>query len=188
MSDLVELFQKSVREFDSRVAAVNDEQWAAGTPCVEWDVRTLVNHIVNEDRWVTPLLDGKTIAEVGDALDGDLLGDDPKASWRAAADEATEAVGRPGVLERTVHVSFGDIPGREYISQVLCDHVLHSWDLAKGIGASTALDQDLVDFAYGYLEPVAEAWRAAGAFGPAVEVPEEADKQTRLLALTGRRP
>jgi uncharacterized protein (TIGR03086 family) len=86
-----------------------------------------------------------------------------------------------------VHVSFGDIPGRDYISQVLSDHVVHSWDLARGIGGDDTLNSELVEFVYAYLEPQAEAWRSAGAFGAKVEVPDEADLQTKLLALTGRK-
>ena len=187
MTDIAELFSSAVQEFDRRVEAISEDQWAASTPCTDWDVRTLVNHLVNENRWVPPLLEGKTIAEVGDAFDGDLLGDDPKAAWRSSAEDATRAAQGTGVADRTVHVSFGDIRGYDYLGQVLSDHVVHSWDLARGIGASTQLDESLVDWVYDYLEPQAEAWRAAGAFGPAAEVPDGADKQTRLLALAGRR-
>jgi uncharacterized protein (TIGR03086 family) len=146
-----------------------------------------VNHLVNENKWVAPLLAGQTIDDVGDEFDGDLLGADPKKAWESAAQESVGAVEQDGVEERTVHVSFGDIPGRDYISQVLSDHVIHSWDLARGIGVDDGLDAELVDFVYGYLEPQAEAWRSAGAFGPKVEVADDADQQTKLLALTGRK-
>ena len=66
--------------------------WSAPTPCADWDVRQLVNHVVGEDRWTKPLVNGRTIAEVGGSLDGDLLGDQPVAAARSAADEAVEAV------------------------------------------------------------------------------------------------
>ena len=187
MSDLRELFSHAVAEFGRRVHEVGDEQWDSSTPCSDWDVRTLVNHLVNEDKWAPPLLEGKTIEEVGDAFDGDLLGADPKKAWEEASQEAVHAAGQGGAEEKTVHVSFGDISGRDYICQLLSDHVIHSWDLARGIGAADTLDSDLVTFVYDYLEPQAEAWRSAGAFGAKVDVPESADKQTKLLALTGRR-
>lgn len=187
MTDTVELYRRAIDEFGGRVALVKDDQWHNDTPCTDWDVRVLVNHLVNEDRWVPPLLDGQTIDQVGDRFDGDLLGDDPKQAWKEASEEALAAAGRPGAMEATAHLSFGDFPGRDYVMQVLVDHVIHAWDLARGIDADDALDPDLVQVAYDFLEPQVEAWRAGGAFGELVEVPESADLQTRLLALTGRR-
>ena len=56
---------------------VGEDQWGAPTPCADWDVRELVNHVAGEDLWTAPLLEGSTIEEVGDRFDGDLLGDDP---------------------------------------------------------------------------------------------------------------
>jgi len=187
MSDLRDLYRRAVDEFGKRVHSVSDDQWKASTPCTDWDVHTLVNHLVNENKWVMPLLEGKTIEEVGDAFDGDLLGADPKKAWEQAAQEAVTAVEKEGAEDQTVHVSFGDISGTNYISQVLTDHVIHAWDLARGIGDDDGLDTELVDFAFGFLEPQVAAWRAAGAFGEEVKVEEGADRQTRLLAMTGRR-
>jgi uncharacterized protein (TIGR03086 family) len=188
MGELVSLFGRAVQEFDARVQAVGADQWSAPTPDEHWDVRALVNHVTGEDLWAPPLLDGMTIAEVGDRFDGDVLGDDPKSAWSAAAGGATAAAAQDGALERTVHVSFGDIPGSDYLMQLVCDHVIHSWDLARAIGADDRLDPELVAWVHEQLAPQAEAWRGAGAFGPAVDVAADADVQTRLLALTGRRP
>lgn len=188
MSDLPLLFAKAVDEFARRFDAVGPQQWREPTPDAEWDVRALVNHVLVEDLWAPPLLGGLTLAEVGDRFDGDQLGDDPRAAWQRAAAEAVAAVGEHGALERTVHVSFGDISGREYVSQLVCDHVIHAWDLARAIGAEERLDSDLVEFVSNYLTPRADDWRAAGAFGPRIDVPAGADRQSALLALTGRSP
>lgn len=187
MSEIVELYRRAVDQFGGLVGQIRDDQWSSSTPCTDWDVRALVNHIVNENLWMPPLLEGKTIEEVGDRFDGDVLGDDPHKAWTKASTEAVAAASKSGVLERTTHLSFGDVPGREYISQVLTDHVIHAWDLARGIGAKERLEAELVDFAYSYLEPQAEAWRAGGAFGEPVKVPSHADRQTKLLAMTGRK-
>ncbi|MGH9265301.1 MAG: TIGR03086 family metal-binding protein [Acidimicrobiales bacterium] len=188
MDDLVGLFGRAVEGFGRYVAAVRPEQWRDPTPNDEWDVRVLVDHLVVEDLWAPPLLDGLTIAQVGDRFDGDQLGDDPLGAWARASEEAVAAVGGEGALERIVHVSFGDIPGREYVSQLICDHVVHGWDLARAIGADERIAPDLVDFAYDFLAPQVGGWRAAGVFGPEVELPPGADRQSELLALTGRQP
>ena len=66
MSEQLRMFLRSVEEFDSRMAEVGADDMGNPTPCTEWSVRDLINHLVNEDRWVAPLLAGKTIAEVGD--------------------------------------------------------------------------------------------------------------------------
>ncbi|HEX2117585.1 MAG TPA: maleylpyruvate isomerase N-terminal domain-containing protein, partial [Acidimicrobiales bacterium] len=75
MDDLVALFGRAVEGFGRDVAAVRPDQWRDPTPDDEWDVRALVNHLVIEDLWAPPLLDGLTIAQVGDRFDGDQLGD-----------------------------------------------------------------------------------------------------------------
>lgn len=186
MSDVPELYRRAMDAFGELLRSVRDDQWSAATPCAEWTVRDLCNHVIGENRWMPPMMAGRTVAEVGDALDGDLLGDDASRAWDEAAAEALAAVREPGAMERTVHLSFGDFSGRFYVGQVLSDHVIHGWDLARALGADEAQDEELVRFAYDELVPQFEQWRAAGAFGPKVEVPEDADVQTKLLAEAGR--
>ena len=186
MSDLVHLFRKAVDEFGRRVEAVGADQWPAPTPDTEWDVRALVHHLVVECLWAPPLLEGLTLADVGDRFDGDQLGARPRDAWRAAAAAAVQAVGADGALEQTVHVSFGDIPGHEYVSQLICDHTIHAWDLARAIGADERLDPRLVEFVHAYLAPRVDDWRSAGVLGPELEVPAGASLQAALLALSGR--
>src|SRR5437867_10986362 len=128
------LFDRASNEFGEKVAAVKDDQWGDSTPCTEWDVRALVNHLTSEVAWIPPLLAGKTIAEVGDALAGDLLGDDAKASWSMRADAAAAAVREPGALDGTVRISRGDVPGGGAVFEVLAELALRGWALARGVG------------------------------------------------------
>ena len=95
MDDILELHRRALAEFGGRVHAVRPDQWSCATPCVDWSVRQLVNHLVSELRWVPPLLAGATVAEVGDRFDGDLLGADPVAAWDAAAAAAAAEAARP---------------------------------------------------------------------------------------------
>src|SRR6266516_3917740 len=186
--DVRDLFRAAVAEFGERVDAIRDGQWRAATPCSEWDVRALVNHLVNELRWVPPLLAGTTIAEVGDRFDGDLLGDDPKAAWDDASQEALHAAAAEGAMERTVHLSFGDVPGGEYVRQLFADLLVHGWDLARAIGADERLHQGLVDACATWFAQVEDGYRAAGVIGPRPEVPADATPQAHLLAAFGRDP
>ena len=66
--DITELHRKAVENFAQKVQQVSVDQWREPTPCTDWDVRVLVNHVVSEELWVKPLVDGKTIEEVGSSL------------------------------------------------------------------------------------------------------------------------
>jgi uncharacterized protein (TIGR03086 family) len=133
--DIPAMFRGAVAEFDARVRQVGGHQWQAATPDEDWAVRDLVNHVVGEDLWAPPLLAGSTIVEVGDRFDGDVVGADPKAAWTAASAGVVRAVGEDGAMDRIVHLSFGDFPGREYALQLFADHLIHAWDLARAIGS-----------------------------------------------------
>jgi len=185
--DVPQLYRRASNTFGAYVRAVGADQWQAPTPCADWDVRTLVNHIVNEELWVPELLGGKTVDEVGDRFDGDLLGNDPVAAWESAAARALQEVEADGAMERTTHLSFGDFPGSEYTLQIFADHLVHGWDLAVGIGADTKLDPELVQAATAWFEPVEPAYREMGAIGERPPIPADADPQTTLLAMFGRR-
>ena len=181
------MFRRAVAEFDARVHQIGDQDWQAATPDEEWNVRELVNHVVGEDLWAPPLLAGSTIAEVGDRFDGDVLGADPKAAWTAASAGAVRAVGEPGVMERIVHLSFGDFPGRDYTLQLFADHLIHAWDLARAIGADERLDSALISSCATWFDSAEDAYRSAGVIAPRPPLPGDADALTVLLARFGRR-
>ena len=82
MDDVRDLFLKASKNYEEAVHQIREDQWHMPTPCTEWDVRALMQHLVNEQLWVPPLLEGKTIEQVGDAFDGDNLGNDPVGAWR----------------------------------------------------------------------------------------------------------
>jgi uncharacterized protein (TIGR03086 family) len=186
MSDVAELYRRGIDQFGGRVHAVKDDQWHLPTPCTQWDVRALVNHLTYEMRWSVPLFQGKTIEEVGDGFEGDLLGDDPKGAWDDAAEQAAAAVQAEGMMERLVHLSFGDVPGSEYAMQLHADLLIHGWDLARATGGEERLDPELVRACSTWFREREELYRAGGAIGPRPELPPGADAQTELLAAFGR--
>ncbi|MGH3462639.1 MAG: TIGR03086 family metal-binding protein [Kribbellaceae bacterium] len=185
--DVVELHRRATEDFVALVAAVNDDQWHAPTPCVGWDVRTLVNHVVGEERWAVPLLAGRTIADVGTMLDGDLLGDEPASAAAHAARAAQIAVVEPVLLRSTVQLSYGEEDAAEYINQLVADHLIHGWDLAVAIGSDRRLDPQVVAAVADWFADREELYRSSGAVGPR---PAEAfgDPQDELLAAFGRDP
>ncbi len=185
--NLTEIYTRCAAEFAARVHAVHG-RWDAPTPLPGWDVRALVNHLVNEERWTPPMLAGATIAEVGDRFDGDLLGEDPITAFDGATAEALAAVRADGVGGRVVHLSFGDHPGSEYVMQLAADHLVHAVDLARALGIDETLDSAVTEAVLDWFGPMEAMYRQAGVIGPAVAVPAGAGAQARLLGAMGRTP
>jgi uncharacterized protein (TIGR03086 family) len=184
--DVTTLHQRTVESWQRFLEGVGDDQWDLPTPCTEWDVRALVNHVVGEERWTGPLLDGMTIADVGDRFDGDLLGDDPQAVGRAASAESVAAVADKLAGIEAVHLSYGDENPEEYVRQLCADHLIHGWDLAAATGQDRTLDADLVAEVAAWFADREELYRSAGIVGQRVEA--GGDPQADLLAASGRSP
>ncbi|MGI5472089.1 TIGR03086 family metal-binding protein [Streptomyces sp. CA-132043] len=188
-NDILRRHGEAIDLFGDRVHTVRDDQWDAPTPCADWTVRDLVNHLTAEQLWVPRLVrDGATMDEVGDEFDGDVLGENPVATWDRAAVAAVAAFTEPGALDREVHLSYGTSGAAPYCSQMTMDAVVHAWDLSRAIGASEELPGELVGQALREVEPYAKELSGSGLFAPAIEPPPGADDLTRLLCLLGRRP
>jgi uncharacterized protein (TIGR03086 family) len=182
----VALYQAACEVFNDRIHRVRADQWQLRTPCPDWTVRDLVNHVTVEDMWVPHLLSGRTMAEIGNALEGDLLGGDPVRTWDTAVAEARQAASAPGAAETAVHLSYGDDTASSYLMQMFSDHLIHAWDLATAIGADQRLPDRLVTACGEWFIEVEPMMRAAGLIGPRPPVPPDAGAQTRLLAAFGR--
>jgi uncharacterized protein (TIGR03086 family) len=187
MGDHLRWFQQATNGFARNVHLVGAEQWHDETPCDEWDVRNLVNHVTVEQLWVPPLVAGSSVGDIGDRFDGDQLGADPVATWDSALLAAVDAFAAPGALDSKVQVSSGEQLTAQYCFEMTTDALIHSWDLARGIGADETLDPELVGLVYEQILPIADQLQDTGMFAPPVPVPDDAPLQTKLLALFGRR-
>ena len=185
--DTAELFRNSVAAWLQRVEAIGPADWDRPTPCTDWSVRDLVNHVVGEDRWTVPLIQGQTMADVGDRLDGDLLGDDPLSTAAQAAEEAVREVSARLTGELRVHLSYGEEAGDEYVRQLIADHAIHAWDLAAAVDADRSLDPELVAEVAAWFADREDLYRQAGIIAPAVTT-ADTGQQARLLAASGRDP
>jgi uncharacterized protein (TIGR03086 family) len=187
VTTLLEQHAHALAEFDRRVVLVRPEQWSDPTPCTEWDVRTLVCHVTDAQRWVPHFLAGGSVKDAGDRFTGDPLGDDPVAAWRAASGAARRAFEADGALDRPVALPGGPTSARDYIWTTTVGLTVHAWDLARGIGADDRLDHELVRRVHAQAEKDVDALAASGRFAPPVRVSSSADLQSRMLALFGRR-
>jgi uncharacterized protein (TIGR03086 family) len=186
--DLPEVHAQALESARRSVAGVDSSQWGSPSVCSDWDVRGLLNHIVSGNLWVPELVGGRTIADVGDRLDGDVLGSDPVAAYDASATVAAEAFRRAGAMDAPVAVSYGPVPGAVYCGHRFIDVLVHGWDVASSTGQDTALDPALVEACWEVVEPQMGMLAGSGMFGTSAPTPAGADRQAQLLALLGRRP
>src|SRR5260221_14575703 len=114
LMDNLELFKKAGENTTKFIEGVKDDQWNKLSNDAPWTVRDLVNHITSGNLWVKSLIEGKTIAEVGDKFDGDVLEDNPVQAWKDSLEDATQAFSAEGAMEKIVHLSYGDFPGKSY--------------------------------------------------------------------------
>jgi uncharacterized protein (TIGR03086 family) len=182
--ELITLHRRAVEQWAARVAAVKNNQWVDPTPCTEWSVRELVNHVVAEELWTAPLLRGATVQEVGSQFDGDVLGEDPLARARTGADEAVAIVDAIVPDGGRVQLSYGEEDMEEYVRQLCADHLIHGWDLAAATGGDTSLDPELVAEVGAWFVEREAMYRGAGAIGPRASA--AGDPQSDLLAAFGR--
>ena len=184
--DVRDMHSEAIEAFSAHVDGVPPGAWGQPTPCEGWDVRALVNHVVGENRWVPPLMHGSTVADVGGALDGDLLGDDPIAAWRQSIPPALEAAASTD-LAQPVHLSFGDLPAEQYLWQLTCDALVHSWDLAHATDQVESVPAEVVEACAAWFDGAEDLYRSSGAIGARVEVHSE-DPFAVLLGRFGRDP
>lgn len=188
-----ELFITADRALKTVVDQIKPPQWAAPKP--DWFIsrpdqatrtlRDFINYHAYDEAWVPETLAGRTITEIGDKYDGDLLGDDPKAAYARFFDAATTAVKALADLDRPVHLTYGDYPTREYLWHTSIFRGFRSYQLAKWIGADPTMPPELVSGLWTIIEPHLEEWRGIGIFPPAKPFAPDADAQTQLLAKTG---
>lgn len=161
-------------------------EWSRPTPCADWNVRDLLNHLTSEHRWAPHLLRGETLDQVGDRYAGDLLGQDPLGAWRAAIAGSVLAWGQADP-EGTVHTSMGQIPVQEYASQMLVDLTVHAWDLARAVGVRPHLVAEAVEACLAYEKPRVAGGEVPGIFAASVATDSES-RVDQLVALLGRDP
>lgn len=121
---------------------------------------------------------------------GPPVEDDPVAAWRTMSDGVQAVLDDPvsaGTLLVDRHI--GEIPLPAAIAQFFAGDVfLHTWDLARATGQDESLDPQRCAVMLEGMRPLDELLRSSGQYGPEIDVPDDADVQTRLLAFVGRDP
>jgi len=180
-----EALERSGRGFRQRLVEVESDDWARPTPCDEWSVRDLVNHVVGGNfRYVMILAD-----EPDDAVlrtrEQDWLGSDPLGSFDDAFARVTESFSVPGILATIVrHPKGGAMTAAQLRLLRVNELTVHTWDLARAIDSDDRLDEQVASWVLEGLGPL-RATLGLHEPGPAEDLPA-AGTQGRLLRLLGR--
>lgn len=193
---IIDRYLLSGSEFGRRLCAVRPEQWTAPTPCAEWDVRHLVNHVTRGNINYIALLDGASAADFLRLREEDALGGDPVGAYTRSVRTCAAAFRRPGALQQILNYPLGAVTGEQALAVRTTDATVHTWDLARAINASEGLDPGLVAWIDDHLaeiyaglaeSPVSvETTHRFFAAPGALPLGGEA-RQARLLRLMGRR-
>jgi uncharacterized protein (TIGR03086 family) len=167
----------------SLISNIRGGQWSAPTPCTDWNVRQVVNHLIGMNRVLAALLADQPPPP---RLSADHAEDDPAGAYRDSAAALRAAFGRPGVLERAFHGPLGTATGAERLQIRLYDLLAHGWDLAQATGQPVDLPDDLAEQSLAFARTQLTGQARPGRFGPAQIVAEQAPAIERLVAFLGR--
>ena len=183
MESTAERYRKVAAGFSRRVRVVPADAWDNPAPCEGWVARDVVRHLVE---WMPGLFLG------GAGLDLPALpsvDDDPAGAWEIVDQALQGALDDPKVAA----IEFESRAGRHTVGDAIGmfgipDILIHTWDLARATGLDETLDAAEVHSLFVGMEPMDAVLRDSGHYGPRIEVPADADEQTKLIAFTGRRP
>jgi uncharacterized protein (TIGR03086 family) len=182
MSEISDRYRAVAEAFSERVRAVPPDGWNRPSPCAGWSARDVVVHVVDAS--------GRFLGRAEVELPpGPSAVDDPAGAWEAARDGVQRALDDPEMSRRQYESPMGTTTLEQTIGMFgIGDVLVHTWDLARAVGLDERLDADEVRRLLAVMEPNDAMMRQGTAFGPKVDVPEDADEQTKLLAFSGRRP
>lgn len=175
------LFERAAARAAQALAGVRPEQLHGPTPCSEWSVQQLVEHMVGSTDYL--------LGAAGEVVAGRS---EPATvvDYRSGVAQVLDVLARPGVLERRCRSPLGfEWSVADATAGTFMDNLVHTWDLATATGQDRGLDDELVGACVAmFLPDMPGRGRAAGIVGPVVAVPRDASAQDRLLGAMGRQP
>jgi uncharacterized protein (TIGR03086 family) len=184
MSEPADRYRRVAADFTRVAAAVSSDAWDAPVPCDGWVARDIVTHMVE---WFP----GVILEPAGVKVrPGPSAHDDPVGAWTALDSVIRDALDDPEVAARVMQSPTGPMSFEQALDTFATGDVLvHTWDLARATGQDDTLDAEAVHTQWvGFQHFPEELLRNSGHYGPRVEVPDDADEQTKLIAYTGRQP
>lgn len=181
MSEIADRYRRLSAAFATRVGAVPADRWESQSPCEKWTARDVVSHVVETQGMFLGLV-GRELGPVPDVKE------DPAGAWDAARAVVQADLDDPERAGTEFDGYFGRSTFEQAVDRFLnLDLIVHGWDLARATGQDERIDPDDAQRALETGHSLGDSLRKSGACGPEVEVPADADVQSRALAFLGRR-
>ena len=188
MSEL-ELLEASFAFARTKIVGARGAAPDIATPCRDWTLRRLLNHVVASADGFAGIVDGSYASfDVEAWADTPYPGDDPAVAYGAAVAKALAAFGATGALERTVAVGPREMPVSVMAYPCAADALIHGWDLATATGQDPTIPEGPATEALGFMLRMGGGDAPRPNFDPPVPVPDDASVTDRLVAFSGRRP
>ena len=191
--DIIARYRRAAGAYTDRLRRV--QRWDLPTPCAEWDVRALTNHMTRGNRNYVALLNGASAADFLADRDTDALGDHPLDAYVESVWACARAFSRPGALSTVLDYPLGRITGAQALAVRTTDSLVHTWDLTRALGRDDDLDADLAAWAdrnltaiYAGLAESPAATDSTHRFFAARTPGATTGPQDRLLRTMGRDP
>ena len=179
--ETVDALDRTFQHASRIIAAVRPEQYDQRTPCTEWTVRDVLEHMIG-------VVEGLGSAAAGTPPGEFSLAADPGAQFDEAARSALQAWRREGTLDKEIEIAAGSMPGRVVAEINLLDTATHAWDLATATGQPATLPDDVASAALDASRSIVSPELRPGRFAPEVDAPPSADKTQQLVSFLGRTP
>lgn len=169
------------------VRGVKPDQLEASTPCEKWDVRLLLNHILQVDCALGLAGAGQPVS--AQVWDRDLI---TAGDWANRFDEearaASAAWAKPEAWNATVGFGGMPMPATMAATMLISDLAIHGWDLARATGQDYRCDDDVAQLVHQFVGEMGEQGRQMGIYAAPLPVAEGASVFSRSLSLSGRDP
>lgn len=193
MPQTISLLDKGHAWTAEQIAAITTEDLTALTPCPPWNLRRLLDHLLEMLMVIAHATEGHPF-DPGRRDNGPLAatiptpGEEPAAAFETVTGRLAAAWRRPGALDQTCELSFGAVPASVVAGIQLLEVVVHGWDIACTIGRPTRIPDDLANAVHAFAQGAVVTGKRGTAFADPLDVAHPRSASDRLLAYLGRVP
>jgi uncharacterized protein (TIGR03086 family) len=137
-------------DFELLCTSIRDPQWSLPTPCTEWNLEQLVDHMIGGNRFTIRILAGESAdAAMAETVTSFDEGHEPRAAALESINEQLLAFDEPGVLDGTFHHVAGELTGRKVLRIRLHELIIHSWDIEQALDPPASIRDEIVEWSFG---------------------------------------